>query len=122
MKESGVRILLVEDEPQLVNLISKYLVRVGYDVEIATSPEQAAASIGAGSGAPQLVLADLSMTGEEWTVAMLKAHPDLRLIVTSGYPFDTGALDAGDAARAAFLHKPFTTEMLLKSVQELLAR
>ena len=118
----AVRILLVEDEPQLVNLIKRYLGRVGYEVDLASSTEDAAARIGVHPGGYQVVLADLSMAGVEGVAAMLAADPGLRVALTSGYPFDTGAMDPADAARTAFLHKPFTSEMLLQTVQDLLAR
>jgi len=51
---------------------------------------------------------------------MLSANPDIRLILTSGYPIDPGKtlLDGGE--RVAFLHKPFTPAMLTKTIDRLI--
>ena len=40
---SGVRLLLVDDEASLLNLLQRYLGRLGYEVETAGSAEEALA-------------------------------------------------------------------------------
>jgi CheY-like chemotaxis protein len=48
------------------------------------------------------------------------AGPNVRLIVASGYPVDTSGLEAAAPGRVAFLHKPFTPEMLAAAVRRML--
>jgi hypothetical protein len=51
---------------------------------------------------------------------MLRSKPAVRLILTSGYPFDTHRLLEAGPDRMAFLHKPFTPAMLAETVNRLL--
>jgi FixJ family two-component response regulator len=63
-----------------------------------------------------------ALSGEQLSRMMLEARPEIRLILTSGYPFDMQkALSAAGAERLAFLHKPFTPAMLAETVTRLLA-
>jgi hypothetical protein len=52
---------------------------------------------------------------------MLKACGSLRILTSSGYPVDIGALEKAAPGRVAFLHKPFTPEMLAAAVRRMLA-
>ena len=51
---------------------------------------------------------------------MLRANPAVRLVLTSGYPFDTQKLLEPGPDRMAFLHKPFTPSMLAEAVKRLI--
>ena len=60
------------------------------------------------------------LSGEKLSHMMLSRNPEIRLILMSGYPFDTqGLLEAGPD-RLAFLHKPFTPAMLMEAVDRLI--
>ena len=52
---------------------------------------------------------------------MLNASPFLRVLTSSGYPVDISALEAAAPGRVAFLHKPFTPEMLAATIRRMLA-
>jgi FixJ family two-component response regulator len=58
---------------------------------------------------------------EELALQMLDANPSLRVIAASGYPVDMSRLETAAPGRVAFLHKPFTPEMLADSVRRMLA-
>jgi len=63
-------------------------------------------------------LADLTLpdgSGLELAGAFLRADPNLRVVLCSGYPLALEMLPEGDRERATLLQKPF-------SPQELLAR
>jgi len=64
-------------------------------------------------------MAGLSM--EELALKMLQVNPSLRVLATSGYPVDMSRLETAAPGRVAFLHKPFTPEMLAESVRGMLA-
>jgi CheY-like chemotaxis protein len=42
-------------------------------------------------------------------------------LTASGYPVDITALEAAAPGRVAFLHKPFTPEMLAAAIRRMLA-
>ena len=70
-----------------------------------------------------LVLIDLSLaglSGAQLSKMMLSADPAVRLILMSGYPFDTTELSAAGPDRMAFLHKPFTPALLAETVDRLM--
>jgi hypothetical protein len=62
-----------------------------------------------------------TLSGEQLARMMRGEKPEIRIILTSGYPFDMEPLLAeGGPDRAAFLHKPFTPAMLAETVARLL--
>jgi len=123
MSESEIRILLVEDEPPLLQLIEKYLQRMGFQVEAFLKSADALANFQAAPQRYQLVIADLGMPdipGDTLLTRMLEVRPDLRILVCSGSPFFIENLPAALQRQVAFLQKPFVPKMLGEAVQKLL--
>jgi DNA-binding NtrC family response regulator len=58
------------------------------------------------------------MTG--LVLGMLRASPELRVIVSSGYPVDMTGMEAAAGDRVAFLLKPFAPEMLASLARRML--
>jgi DNA-binding NtrC family response regulator len=125
MTVSQIKILLVEDEPPLLQLIEKYLQRMGYQVESHLKSVDALRSFEAAPGRYSLVLADLGMPdmpGDTLLTRMLEIRPDLRVLVCSGSPFFIENLPQTLQQQVAFLQKPFVPKMLGEAVQKLLAK
>src|SRR5579872_2169248 len=121
--ETG-RILLVDDEPALLKMMSVYLQRRGYTVSTAPTTEQASAMIDAEPLSYAIAVLDATMAGmsmEDLALKTLQANPSLRVIAASGYPVDMSRLEGAAPGRVTFLHKPFTPEMLAESVRRMLA-
>jgi DNA-binding NtrC family response regulator len=117
---AAARILLVDDEPQLLKMMTKYLMRLGYGVVSTSSTEEAWATIEAAPSGYALALVDMTMPGmssEELLSKIAQAHPSVRLIACSGYPVDLSRLEG---AGVVFLQKPFTPDMLAETVRGLL--
>jgi len=115
----GARLLLIDDEPTLLDLLKKYLERLGYEVEACLSAEDALARFEADPDRYALVLTDLTlsgMSGEEMLERMLSRSPGLPTIIASGYPH------APRSKQIAFLQKPFLPKMLAEMIEKLLAR
>ena len=124
METSGRRILLVDDEPSLLKMMSLYLGRRGYTITTAESTQQASALAEGEPGAFSVAVLDATMSGlsmEELALRLLRANPLLRVLAASGYPVDMSGLEAAAPGRVAFLHKPFTPEMLAAAVRRMLA-
>ena len=121
--ETG-RILLVDDEPALLKMMSVYLGRRGYSVHTSSTTEQASELIDSEPLSYAVAVLDATMDGmsmEELALKMLQANPSLRVLATSGYPVDMSRLESAAPGRVAFLHKPFTPEMLAESIRGMLA-
>jgi len=120
---AGARILVIDDDAPLLAFTCKYLSRLGYRPVSYRSAEEAWKHFQAVAAQYWLVVIDLSMpgiSGGQLAQMMLGSDPEIRLILTSGYPFDAQrTLDAGPD-RVAFLHKPFTPAMLAEIVNRLI--
>ncbi len=110
-------LLIVDDEPTLLDLLSRYLGRLGYQVETCGNAEDALARFQAGPDRFSLAITDLSLpslNGEELIERMRELRPGLPAIITSGYPYVPRGAGIG------FLQKPFLPQMLLEAVEKVL--
>lgn len=124
MEPSAGRILLVDDEPSLLKMMSIYLERRGYSVTTAGGTDEASALAEAAPQAFGVAVLDATMAGlsmEALALRLLRANPALHVLAASGYPVEMSALEAAAPGRVAFLHKPFTPEMLAAAVRRMLA-
>ncbi len=125
MERAEERILVVDDEPALLKMISNYLRRMGYTVVASSSPESAWNAFQEAPHEFALAVLDGSMAGsgknEDLARRLLLAGPRLCLIVSSGYPWDMTAVEAVAPGRATFLQKPYTSDMLKAAVRGILA-
>jgi PAS domain S-box-containing protein len=120
---TGGTVLVVEDDPSLLLLISKVLKTAGYKVLEAPSPEQALGLAGSHREPIDLLVSDVvmpGMDGKALAERILEKRPRMKVLFLSGYPADfiagQGWLDDG----TAFLSKPFTPRALAAKVRELL--
>ena len=117
------RILIVDDEPSLLKMMSVYLSRLGFQVSTAGTTEKAWSDVEAAPGEFAVVVLDATMTGiplDELARRMLTASGRLCVLAASGYPVDMSALAESAPGRVAFLHKPFSPEMLAAAVRRML--
>src|SRR5437762_2330230 len=119
----AAKVLIVDDEPALLRMITAYLRRRGYEVTPTESTEDAWSEVESHPGEFAVAVVDATMAGlsmEELAVRMLGANPKLCLIATSGYPVDMTLLESVAPGRVVFLHKPFSPEMLADTVRRML--
>jgi two-component system cell cycle sensor histidine kinase/response regulator CckA len=123
MTDPAERILIVDDEPSLLKMMSIFLSRIGFSVSVAGSAVKARAELAAAPHPFAVVVLDASMPGAtlgELGREILAADSEVRLIAASGYPIDMSGLEAAAPGRVAFLHKPFSPEMLAATVRRML--
>jgi PAS domain S-box-containing protein len=118
-------VLVVEDSELLRNLITQFLRDSGYKVLIATDGQQALKVAGEWPETIDLLLTDVVMPvlgGQELAATLLAKYPGLTVLFMSGYTnsalIHQGAMD-GDWS---FLQKPFSPDVLLARVREVLDR
>ncbi len=124
MDRADGSILIVDDEPSLLKMMSVYLGRLGYSVTTANTTEKAWQTVEAEPTAFAVVVLDATMAGmsmEELATRMLRANPSCPCLAASGYPVDMTSLEAVAPDRVVFLHKPFSPEMLAAAVRRMLA-
>ncbi len=118
-------ILLVEDEPAILNMTAMMLRSQGYTVLPAATPREAI-SMAAEYGAPiHLLMTDVimpEMNGRDLAETLLSFQPGLRRLFMSGYTADViahhGVLDEG----VDFIQKPFSMKDLAVKTRKLLDR
>lgn len=110
-------ILVVEDDAKVRSSIRRLLEKLGYQVTEAADADSALALITSAKTPTDLVLTDIvlqGMSGRELAVRLSIEHPNVRLLLMSGYSADTMRLKEGEIAK--FLHKPISLELLAERV------
>jgi two-component system, NtrC family, response regulator AtoC len=106
------RILVVDDDPKLVDILQKHLTRLGYFVDTALGGAEALAQVEAGH-VPDVVLSDVRMPGldgRSLLAELRRRAPGTRVVLMTAF---AGVPDAvGAMAEGAFwyLTKPFKVE------------
>lgn len=110
-----VRILYVDDEDALVELMKRALGRLGFAVTASSDPLAALAAFGAEPGSFDVVVSDLSMprlSGLELARRVLAIRPDVPVVLTSGYVSSDDEASSRAVGAKALILKPGTTEEL----------
>jgi PAS domain S-box-containing protein len=120
----GQRILYLDDESSLVNLASRLLARVGYEVEGFTRPSDALAAFNADPQRFDMVVSDMNMptaTGLSVAAEILRQRPDVPVALISGFVTDELAARADALGVRAVLYKPNLTRDLAPLITRLLS-
>ena len=119
-KISG-RILLVDDDPGLLRLLSIRLRAEGYDVEAVESAQKALSVVG--RFAPDLVITDLRMDKMDG-IGLLKElqtrSPGLRVVIITAHGTIPDAVAATQSGAFGFLTKPIDKDELMATVEKAL--
>ncbi|MEO5702006.1 MAG: sigma 54-interacting transcriptional regulator [Casimicrobiaceae bacterium] len=110
-------ILLVDDDPDLLKLISLRLTSAGYRVRTADSGETALAALAVAR--PATVITDLRMPGIDGLqlfAAIHRQHPALPVIILTAHGTIPDAVAATQRGVFGFLTKPFDSQELLQKV------
>lgn len=117
-------ILVVEDEQTVLDLAAVSLRSLGYEVLTANGPLGALKIFDRAGEKINLVLTDVimpDMSGPEMAKKMRLKHPDVKLLIMSGYSEEKlNPLDFS-GEQMQFMTKPFSPADLAKSVQKCLS-
>ena len=116
-------ILLVEDEPAILNMVKNMLQRRGYRVLAAGTPGDAIQVARTHAGPIDLLVTDVvmpEMNGMDLALALVTIRPGIKRLFMSGHTADIlahrGILDEG----VCFIHKPFSVKEMGDKVIEAL--
>ena len=117
------KILVVDDEVNILNVCKKALSREGYEVMTAVSGEEALKIV---DGLPiDLLITDIKMPGIGGKDLLRKAkdiHPEMSAAVITGYSSMDLAIETMELGAQAFIIKPFTAKELKSTVNHIIER
>ncbi|PYN84224.1 MAG: hypothetical protein DMD87_28325 [Candidatus Rokuibacteriota bacterium] len=122
MSPGGATILVVDDEPVVLETVRDCLTAHGYQVLTAAGGEEAVQVAQAHQGAIALALVDVvmpGMSGPEVAQRLHGSRPDLKILFMSGFSTEVvvvHGLHTGDP----LLVKPFSLDTLGRKVHEIL--
>jgi PAS domain S-box-containing protein len=117
-------ILLVDDNQAIVQVIKSVLVKNGYQVLPATSPNEAIGIVSESKETVDLLLTDMvmpEMNGKELSIKILSIFPQLKTLFMSGYTLDMTALNGVSENEMHFIRKPFRINELTEKICAILA-
>jgi CheY-like chemotaxis protein len=122
--ERSGRILVVDDDPDMLSLMQHFLERAGFEVVAALGGRKALETFRARSDEIDAVVLDLAMPelgGEEVYSAMQHIRAGLGVVFVSGYGEEKAVRELAGRGSVGFLHKPFEPEQLVEKVRVALA-
>lgn len=118
-------VLVVEDNDSLLQLLCRILGKYGFDVMTASDGSEALITYQDHQNEIGVVITDLEMPemdGMELQDHLHRVTPDLPVVAVSAWADTLKFGDELDRHFAAVLTKPFTTDVLVNNIRELMQR
>ena len=115
---NGQTILIVDDEPEIVGLLSRVLIRQGFEVNTAQTIREGWEKLN--RACPELLFMDINLpdgNGLEELIDIKFKFPDIKVVMISAVDIDEHRKKAIDRGAFEFLSKPFQ----LSQVSDLVA-
>ena len=119
----AVRVLVVDDDPTVAEVVASYLRRAGIDVDLAADGVTALAV--AGRARPDLVVLDLmlpGLSGLEVCSRLREQRPDLPIVMLTALGEESDRVLGLEHGADDYLVKPFSPRELVLRVQSVLRR
>ena len=116
------RILIVDDEPKIVRLVSDYLVNAGFDVVSARSGDDALMRVR--TETPDLVVLDLGLPGLDGldVTRAIRRNGELPIIILTARDDETDRIIGLELGADDYVTKPFSPRELVARVRAVLRR
>ena len=115
----AAKILIVDDDPSLLRLLSIRLSAAGYNVESAANAKIALGTLQ--HFIPQVVISDLRMEGMDGMALFEQIrvqHPNIPVVIMTAHGTIPDAINATKQGVFSFLTKPFESQELLDTVEQ----
>lgn len=124
-KSQGVRILVVDDEEVVRDLLAEMLNTLGHTVTLCQDGPEALEWYRKEWHKTDLVIFDMvmpKMSGRDLFRGLQKINPEVRALLSSGYSIDGEAQAILAAGVLGFLQKPFVRSELAQAVEQVLGQ
>jgi len=115
----GLTVFLVDDEGQILRLLTRVLTRAGHRVIAAEDGDEARELLAQHADAIDVMLLDVVIPprgGVEVLDAVLERLPGLPFIMISGEEIDGDLQARVEAEKGSFLRKPFHPDTVLEAI------
>ena len=115
------KLLIIEDDAAFCQMLQKFLIRNGYDVDVSFTAQDAKTKFKATTY--NLVLTDLRLPnydGLQLLSDIKVVNPKTQVIVMTGYAEVTSAVEAMKKGAYDYISKPFTPEEILMQIKSAL--
>ena len=117
-------VLVVDDEPNIVQSLEFLMTAAGFDVRVARNGDEALAAVEAGR--PDLVLLDIMIPGLDGyeVCRAIRVNPewqDVRIIMLTAHGRESERAKGIDLGADAYVTKPFSTRDLVEQVKRFAA-
>lgn len=123
MPTGDEKILFVDDEEPLANMVTQMLERLGYQVEAKTNPDEALELFRSNPDEFDLVISDMTMpqmTGDKLAKKLMEIRPDIPIIISTGFSEKMDENKANAMGIRAFVLKPLIMRTLAVTVRKVL--
>ncbi len=113
-----IKILLVDDEEELVTTLSQRMSMRNFGTNVAFNGEQALKVVK--DEIPDVVVLDLKMPGidgMEVLRRMREHYPDIQVIILTGHGTDKDETEAKELGAYAYLNKPVDIDVLVTTIK-----
>lgn len=117
------RIMVVDDEQMIVDMMQRYLSDLNYRVDVFTSSEKAMAHVSTDPDGIDLVITDQTMprlTGAELARNILNLRPDMPIILLTGFSEMISESGARQIGIKRYMTKPFQPREMATTIRDLL--
>ena len=119
----GEKILLVDDEPNIIQLTTSYLVEYGYTVHSFTDSPKALDHFKKQPNQYAAVITDMTMpnlTGAELAQEIIQINPKAKIILCTGYSKEINRKQALSMGVSEYLDKPVSINQMLAALDRVL--
>jgi CheY-like chemotaxis protein len=119
----SARLLLIDDEPGVLEVAARFLEREGFDVVAAGSGRAGLERFAAEPDGFEAAVVDLTMpdvSGEQVAAELRALRPDLPLVLASGFSPELAAARCLELGDARFVSKPYASADLAQAVRDAL--
>lgn len=125
LNRDSIRVLVVDDEEAILNMLEEVLRFDGFQVDVARNGDEALAMVLQHDASFNLVITDMNMpkmTGAVLAKRLHESWPELPIVVMSGLNIEPVLQERLDAHDVFYLAKPFTIAKLNSVMTEALNR
>ena len=118
-------VLIVDDEPQILQILTRFLTATGYDVITAKNGKEAVSIFDKEKERIGVVILDMimpEMDGEMCLKALREIDADVGVILTTGFTTDESIIRRMKEQSEAVIEKPFDLDMLSLFIKRILLK